>query len=180
MRYSPEQKIFFPEEINYPNLPGDVITVSETDFHSAINRPARASFTFDSTGTLSITPPPPQPSSVIQNNKTREIQNFRDNLWITGGYQVNGKWFDSDPFSRTQQLGLVAMGSNMPSGLQWKTMDGSFIEMTPALALEILSAGAASDNAIFQAGETILAEMLASPNPATFDINQGWPKVYGQ
>lgn len=180
MRYSPSTKAFFPESITYAALPSDLITVADADYATAMNRPLGSIFTFDSTGKLTITPASVATTAQIQAAQTNAIQGFRDNLWNTGGYQVAGKWYHSDPFSRTQQLGLVAMGANMPAGLQWKTMDGSFVAMTPALAQQILAAGAASDNAIFQAGETINAAMLASANPSAFDITQGWPKVYGQ
>ena len=62
------------------------------------------------------------------------IKAERDRRTQTGGYYVASvsKWFNSDPFSRTQQLGLLMYAANMPAGIKWKTMDGSFVTMTPA------------------------------------------------
>jgi hypothetical protein len=103
-----------------------------------------------------------------------EIKTKRDDLIQTSGYQVSGKWFHSDTFSRTQQLGLVMMGANIPAGLQWKTMDGSFIEMTATLAQQVFTAAAASDIAIFTAAETHKAA-LETADLQTYDVNTGWP-----
>lgn len=97
-----------------------------------------------------------------------------------GGVKVGAKWFHSDDGSRIQQIGLVMMGANLPAGLQWKTMDGSFITVTQALASQIFQAVAASDQAIFAAAEMHRAAMEASTDPASYDYSAGWPKIYGE
>ncbi len=126
----------------------------------------------------------PIPLATIQAQLVAQIHAHRDSLWNTGGYKVTvdgvDKWFHSDTFSRTQQLGLIVMGANIPAGLQWKTMDGSFVTMTPTLAQQILGAGGASDVALMTACETLTATMLAAPDPKTVDLIQGWPKVFGE
>lgn len=106
------------------------------------------------------------------------IKADRDKRIQTGGYQAAGKWFHSDTFSRTQQMGLVMMGAGIPGGLQWKTMDGSFITMTQTLAGQVFAAAAASDAAIFARAEQIRAAMDA--DPAAFDLAaHAWPPVFG-
>lgn len=110
--------------------------------------------------------------------KWGEIKAERDRRTDAGGYLAAGKWFHSDQKSRSQQLGLVLLGANIPAGLQWKTMDGSFAAMTPALAQQILAAAAASDIAIFAAAETHRAAMEASAEPAAYDFSGGWPAVF--
>lgn len=97
-----------------------------------------------------------------------------------GGVKVGAKWFHSDDASRIQQMGLVMMGASIPAGLQWKTMDGSFITMTQALAGTVFAAAAASDQAIFAVAETHRVAMEASADPASYDYSGGWPKVYGE
>lgn len=97
-----------------------------------------------------------------------------------GGYKVGIKWFHSDIFSRTQQTGLVMLGANIPQGLQWKTMDGSFITMTPTLALQIFGAAASSDQAIFTQAEAHKAAMLETTTPFTYNYLTGWPLIYGE
>jgi hypothetical protein len=96
------------------------------------------------------------------------------------GVKVGEKWFHSDDSSRIQQIGLVMMGASIPPGLQWKTMDGSFVAMTQALAGQIFQSVAAQDQAIFAQAEQHKAAMEAVENPATYDITTGWPAVYSE
>ena len=97
-----------------------------------------------------------------------------------GGVKVGAKWFHSDADSRIQQIGLVMMGASIPANLQWKTMDGSFITMTQALAGNVNAAAAASDQAVFAAAETHRVAMEACADPASYDYSGGWPKIYGE
>ena len=50
------------------------------------------------------------------------------------GVTVGASRFHSDADSRIQQMGLVMMGASLPA-VQWKTMGGTFVEMTPTLNL---------------------------------------------
>lgn len=107
-----------------------------------------------------------------------KIKAERDRRIQSGGYKVGEKWFHSDTFSRTQQMGLVMLGANIPPDTPWKTMDGSVEVMTPALAAQIFAAAAASDIAIFAAAEAHKAAMEASQDPSTYDFSAGWPAIY--
>lgn len=73
----------------------------------------------------------------LRADRWEAIKAERERRTQQGGYQVAGKWFHSDTFSRGQQLGLVYLGSNIPEGLMWKTMDGTYVEMTQAMALSV-------------------------------------------
>jgi len=94
-----------------------------------------------------------------------------------GGALVGTKWFHTDADSRIQQLGLVLMGAGVPT-VQWKTMDGTFAAMTPALAGQIFQAVAALDMALFANAEAHRAAMEASATPATYDFSTGWPEHF--
>lgn len=107
------------------------------------------------------------------------IKAERDRRTQAGGYQAGGKWFHSDTFSRTQQIGLVMLGAGIPPGMMWKTMDGSFIEMTPTLAQQVFAAAAAQDLATFAAAEAHKAAMEAAADPADYDFSTGWAAVFG-
>ena len=107
-----------------------------------------------------------------------EIKALRDAKIQSGGYQVAGKWYHSDTFSRTQQIGLVMLGASIPAGLQWKTMDGSFVTMTQSLAAQIFAAAAAQDIAVFARAEVLRAQVNASSDPGSIDITTGWPATY--
>lgn len=94
-----------------------------------------------------------------------------------GGFLVSGKWFNSDQESRVQQIGLVMAGAAL-SAVQWKTMDGTFAVMTPALAGQIFQAGFALDTALFTRAEQHKAAMSASLDPTAYDYSTGWPERY--
>jgi hypothetical protein len=116
----------------------------------------------------------------IKTAKWEAIKAERERRTLSGGYQAGGKWFHSDLISRGQQLGLNVLNGSVPPGIMWKTMDGSFIEMTWALAQQILAAASQSDRAIFLAAEAHRAAMEASADPANYDFSGGWPPVYGE
>jgi hypothetical protein len=112
-----------------------------------------------------------------QNAVWEKIKAKRDEI-KSGGFKVGTYWFHSDPDSRTQQLGLVLLGTNIPANLQWKTMTGEFVTMTPDLAQQIFQAAAASDIAIFAKAEEHRSSMLLANDPNTYDFSTGWPEVY--
>ena len=122
----------------------------------------------------------PEPDlTALRTAHWESIKSERDRRTQAGGYQVAGKWYHSDTFSRTQQMGLVMMGAGIPGGLQWKTMDGSFVTMTQTLAGQVFAAAAASDAALFSHAEQIKAVM--EDDPVNFDLaSQTWPAVFGE
>lgn len=107
-----------------------------------------------------------------------KIKSLRDSR-KAGGVQVAGNWFHSDELSRTQQLGLVIMGESLPP-IQWKTMGGNFVIMTPTLALGIFQAVATHDTNTFANAEIHRAAMQASSDPFAYDYTTGWPPIYGE
>lgn len=115
----------------------------------------------------------------VRAEKWEQIKALRDAKTQRGGYKVGSDWFHSDTFSRTQQIGLTIMGANVPAGLMWKTMGGTFVPMTPTLAQQIFAAAGAQDAALFAHAEALKAQMEASADPAGFDITAGWPATYG-
>lgn len=114
---------------------------------------------------------------IAQEAKWQEIKAYRDKV-KGGGVLVSTKWFHTDDASRIQQLGLVMMGATLPAGIMWKTMDGTFIEMTQQLAADIFSAVSALDVAAFANAETHRQSMLLNADPANYDYSTGWPTTY--
>jgi hypothetical protein len=110
-----------------------------------------------------------------------KIKARRDSLSETGGYSVDVsgtvKWFHSDSKSKTQQLGLVMAGASLPA-IPWKTMNGSFVVMTPTIAQAIFQSALTQDSAIFAAAEVHKNAMEASDNPLNYDFSTGWPAVF--
>lgn len=105
---------------------------------------------------------------------TTQIKDERDRRKFEGVY-VGANRFHSDADSRTQQIGLVLMGANLPA-VQWKTMGGAFVTMTPTLAQQIFGATAARDIAIFANAEAHIAAATAAADPLLYDFSTGWPE----
>lgn len=120
---------------------------------------------------------PLPPLAELQDRIWGKIKEKRTTL-MHGGVKVGNYWFHSDPDSRVQQLGLVAMGTNIPQGLKWKTMSGDFVDMDATLASTILLATGANDNAIFTKAEEHKAAMLLESNPELYDFSIGWPETF--
>lgn len=175
MFYAKSPNGFYTPEIHGANIPADAIEIT-AEAHAALlaGQSTGQRIVADAEGRPVLADPPaPTPAEIWERIKAE-----RDRRTETGGYLVAGKWFHSDQKSRSQQLGLVLLGASIPPGLQWKTMDGSFIAMTPALAQQILAAAAASDLAIFTTAEAHKAAMEAAADPATYDFSTGWPALF--
>ncbi len=57
MRYSPSTGGFYPESIDYPNLPEDLVTITDEEHQAAMNKPAGATLSIVD-GKLEIILPP--------------------------------------------------------------------------------------------------------------------------
>ena len=123
---------------------------------------------------------PPEPIPLTERQAAVwEAIKFERERRTSLGVKVGSHWFHSDQQSRTQQLGLVLLGANIPAGLQWKTLTTTpppvFVTMTPALAQNIVAATAASDAAIFMAAEQHRIALESSSDPENYDFSVGWP-----
>lgn len=95
-----------------------------------------------------------------------------------GGVKVNGYWFHSDDASRIQQIALTMLKASFPVNLQWKTMTGEFITMTPELAVSVFQTSIASDTIIFAVAENHRKQMQESDDPDNYDFSIGWPLTF--
>jgi len=152
-------------------LPGDIPPGTRAKFNGV-------AFVFEDIPTPVLEPVVVLTLDDMKAAKWNSIKSERDKRTQTGGYYVAPHWYHSDTFSRTQQIGLVLLGVNIPAGTMWKTLDNGLIAMTPALAGQIFGAAAMSDIAIFAAAEAHKAAMLASVDPTAYDFSGGWPAMY--
>lgn len=108
----------------------------------------------------------------------KEIQASRDGRRISGVF-VQGNWYHSDDPSRIQQIALVMMGANMPTNIMWKTMQGTFVQMTPSLAGAIFQSIIGQDTKIFAQAEYHRQTMISTGVwPHDYDFSAGWPQTY--
>lgn len=117
---------------------------------------------------------------VLRKAVWKEIQERRD-FRKGAGVKIGGNWFHSDDTSRIQQIALVMLGANMPPGIMWKTMQGTFVEMTPQLAGQIFQTIIGSDKAVFGKAESHRQAMILSETPPEqYDYTTGWPMIYSE
>lgn len=175
MFYSKNTGGFYDAAIHGENIPTDAVGITPAKHAELIvAQSAGQRIVGDADGyPIAVDPPPPTTAEIWERIKAE-----RDRRTQTGGYPAGGKWFHSDTFSRTQQIGLVMLSAGIPAGTMWKTMDGSFIEMTPSLAQQVFAAAAAQDLATFAAAEAHKAAMEAAADPAAYDFSTGWPAVF--
>jgi hypothetical protein len=116
----------------------------------------------------------------IRERLWEKIKNRRDEVKTNGGCLVQGKWFHSDSDSKQQQIALVIMGANIPANLQWKTLDGSFVTMTQALAGELFAAQVMREQLIFGVAESKRAaiQTMTIEQLEAYDVLDGFPQEY--
>ena len=110
------------------------------------------------------------------------IKALREDRTLNGGVKVADKWFYTDLKSTAQYNTLTNVGVCNPtlSIPGWKTMDGSFVEMTLALVNQIQLAGITSQAQTYAVAEAHKAAMLASTDPSSYDYSTGWPLIFGE
>lgn len=111
-----------------------------------------------------------KPDELLATLRWEKIKAYRDNLTDTGGCLVGDKWYHTDPKSKIQFLALVIAGQNIDPNLMWKTMDGSFVNMTPQLVLQVFAAQSVREQQIFAIAE----QKRLDDSP----IDQGWPAAF--
>ena len=114
---------------------------------------------------------------ILRKSVWKEIQAMRD-YRKSAGVKIDTNWFHSDDTSRIQQLALTIMGANMPSNIMWKTMQGTFVSMTPTLAMQIFQRIAGSDQAIYGRAEFHRQTMILSAEPENYNFMTGWTMTY--
>lgn len=174
MFYSLSTKGFYLPEIHGSAIPADAVEITREHYEALLAGQSQGKrITAGPDGQPVLQDPPPATAAQIW----EAIKAERDRR-KHGGVKVGDHWFHTDAESRIQQLGLVMMAANVPDGLQWKTMSGEFVAMTPALAAQIFQAVAAHDIAVFGVAETHRANMEASAEPHAYDYSTGWPAIF--
>ena len=176
MKYSKTTKGFYDTSVHGENIPKDAVEISEQHHSNLLLEEAGGKVIVPDSNGYPVLQDAPLASS---EQVWAQIKTERDKR-KEGGVSVEGKWFHSDDASRIQQLSLVLLGNNIPKGLQWKTMDGSFIEMDAKLAKKVFDAQVLNDQNLFAIAQQHKVNMEASEVPSNYNYSKGWPKTYGE
>jgi len=123
-----------------------------------------------------------KPLVTRQSERWELIKAHRDDLRFNGGVKVGTNWYQSTPRATGEYTALHALYNALPDSTvlraDWRTMNGTLINMTPQLVRQILAAGVAQVMAIDDVSQSHKTSMELSATPETYDFSAGWPVVY--
>ena len=113
-----------------------------------------------------------QQKEVWERIKDKRYDNLRHGVYA----KSVGKWFQTDDATRLQYLALAleSVTGGFKKPINWKTMDNSFLMLTPELLREIMQAMHDDEEADFINAEKHKAAMLQAENPLEYDYSDGW------
>lgn len=88
------------------------------------------------------------------------------------------KWFHTNEPSRQQYTFMRTLP--VFEALNWKTMDGTFVEMDKTLLDKLSLAILQMEQANFANAEQHRIAMLASDDPGDYDYSTGWSEIYAE
>ena len=119
-----------------------------------------------------------QQDEVWEQIKAKRYDNLRHGVYA----KSVGKWFQTDDATRLQYLALAleSVTGGFKKPISWKTMDNSFLQLTPELLREIMQTMHDDEEADFINAEKHKAAMLKAENPLEYDYSGGWTANYEQ
>lgn len=192
MFYSKDTGGFYSREIHGDAIPSDAVEITASEHSALLEGQSQGKLIqADANGKPVLADPAPSSASEVWESIKRERDKRK-----AGGFKVvvagQQKWFHSDADSRIQHLGLkdkardlIEAGGSMGDPLtilgqnvKWKTMDGSFVDVTTQVAFDIVSAAGELDGQLFAVAEAHRVAMEASASPSSYDFSAGWPEAF--
>lgn len=112
-------------------------------------------------------------AAVWEKIKQKRHQNLRGGVYV----ESVGKWFHNTDEAR-QQYTFMRTLPQLPPDLQWKTMDGGFVNLTRALLDELSLKLLADEQQDFANAERHRVLMEQSDDPEHYDYSGGWTENY--
>ena len=123
--------------------------------------------------------------------KAKYLERIREEVWEkikqrrsesieTGVYHARlQKWFHTDSEAqRNYALMGHAINSPLYQPKRWKTMDGTFIEMTREVFQDVLALALKKADDDYRNAEIHKAKVMASTDPLAYDYSTGWSPAY--
>lgn len=118
----------------------------------------------------------------IKAAKWEAIKAERDRRQLEGGVKVGDHWYLSTERAVGEYNSLINASQGMSDSavlrVGWRTMDGARVDMTPALARQILLAGIAQRCAIDDAALTHKTAMDNAADPSVYNFKADWPPIF--
>ena len=109
--------------------------------------------------------------------KIKEIRTFKMNDGVL--IQSIGKWFHTDPDSKQQiHVMVTANVIGMYKVTAWKTLDNTYVQLTPPLLLQVFGAMLENEARLFEIGKLHYDMLHTSQDPANYDPTSQWPTTF--
>lgn len=109
--------------------------------------------------------------------KIKEIRTFKmsDGVFI----QSIGKWFHTDLYSKQQIQALVVTNLiGIYKTTAWKTLDNTYVQLTPMLLLQVFGAVLENESRLFDIGKLHYESLYTSSDPVNYDPASQWPTTF--
>ena len=118
----------------------------------------------------------------VRNDVWEKIKVKRTESVETGVYHPKlQKWFHTDvEAQRNYALLGHAINSPLYQPKRWKTMDGTFIEMTKEVFQDVLALALKKADDDYRNAEIHKAKLMQSNDPLAYDFSTGWTEGYNQ
>lgn len=109
--------------------------------------------------------------------KIKEIRTFKMNDGVL--IQSIGKWFHTDLYSKQQiQALVVANIIGIYKTTAWKTLDNTYVQLTPMLLLQVFGAMLENESRLFDIGKLHYESLYTSSDPVNYDPASQWPTTF--
>ena len=109
--------------------------------------------------------------------KIKEIRTFKMNDGVL--IQSIGKWFHTDLHSKQQiQALVVANVIGLYKTSAWKTLDNTYVQLTPMLLLQVFGAMLENESRLFGIGKLHYESLYTSSDPVNYDPASQWPTTF--
>ena len=93
--------------------------------------------------------------------------------------QSVGKWFHTDLYSKQQiQALVVANLIGIYKTTAWKTLDNTYVQLTPMLLLQVFGAMLENESRLFDIGKLHYESLYTSSDPVNYDPASQWPTTF--
>ena len=107
----------------------------------------------------------------------KEIRTFKMNDGVL--LQSIGKWFHTDPDSKQQIHAMVTANViGLYKTTAWKTLDNTYVQLTPLLLLQVFGAMLVNEEQLFGIGKLHYEKLYASNDPVNYDVTNMWPSTF--
>lgn len=109
--------------------------------------------------------------------KIKEIRTFKmdDGVFL----QSIGKWFHTDLHSKQQIQSLVTANViGLYKTTAWKTLDNTYVQLTPMLLLQVFGAMLENESRLFDIGKLHYESLYTSSDPVNYDPASQWPTTF--